>query len=272
MGKAQSCYYGGTPQSFRLPPEVRMDLSVSQYFLIGIILLAGSTLQGIVGFASGLFSIPLLLHAGVPLHHAIAINLIASTVQSLLGAWQLNDSIEWRTTVRPIAIRFCALPVGGMLLWLSQGWDHSRVKQIIGMILLATIAAQALWRVEPKEKLHDAWEWFAFSLSGIMAGFCGMGGPPMVLWVMAHRWSSAHSRAFLFYLFVGGMLPQAVVLLWLFGWPIVQTFGFALLLTPFTASGALCGIAIGNRLPVARLRWLTFAVLSVIAASAIAWP
>lgn len=252
-----------------------MDLTISQYLTIGTVLLLGSMLQGIVGFASGLFSIPLLLLLnveGLELRHAIAINLVASAVQSLLGAWKLNDAIAWRTTVRPIAIRFVALPAGAMLLWLAGDWDRTLVKQTIGVILLAVVAAQALWRVEPREKLHAAWEWFAFSLSGLMAGFCGMGGPPMVLWVLAHRWDAARSRAFLFYLFIGGIVPQATVMLWLFGWPLLQTFGVGLLLTPFSATGALCGLAIGNRLPVARLRMLTFVVLVMIAVSSIVSP
>jgi uncharacterized membrane protein YfcA len=249
-----------------------MDLTISLYFLLGAILLAGSTLQGIVGFASGLFSIPLMLLADVPLEHAIAVNLVASTVQSLLGVWRLSESLPWRTTLRPIAIRFVTLPLGGLLLYATRDWDHAVIKQIIGGILLAAVAAQACWRVKPREKLHSAWEWLAFSLSGTSAGFCGMGGPPMVLWVLAHQWDSARVRAFLFYLFVGGMPPQAAMMLWLFGLPILKTFGFAVLLTPFTASGALLGIAIGNRLPVERLRMLTFVVLLLIAVSAIASP
>lgn len=249
-----------------------MDITLSQYLTIGIILLLGSVLQGIVGFASGLFSIPLLLLNHVELPHAIAINLVASSVQSILGAWKLNESLPWRTTVRPIAIRFVALPTGALLLWLAQDWDRTMVKQMIGAILLAVVAAQALWRVEPREKIYAAWEWFTFSLSGVMAGFCGMGGPPMVLWVLAHRWDAARSRAFLFYLFIGGLIPQATVMLLLFGWPLLKTFGLGLLLIPFTASGALIGLAIGNALPIARLRMLTFVVLVLIAISAIVSP
>jgi len=249
-----------------------MEFTIALYVSIGLILLAGSTLQGIVGFASGLFSIPLMLLAGVLLPDAIAINLVATSVQSVLGAWNLSASLPWKTTIRPIAIRFVTLPIGVSLLWLASDWDQALIKQIIGSLVLVAVIAQGLWRVEPREELHQGWEWLAFSLSGTIAGFCGMGGPPMVLWVLAHAWDSARTRAFLFYMFVGGTPPQAAMMLFLFGSDLLLTFGFALTLTPFTAAGAFLGIQIGNTLRRERLRVLMMVVLVLIAVSAIASP
>ena len=37
-----------------------------------------------------------------------------------------------------------------------------------------------------------------------LLGLCGMGGPVMVLWVLAHDWPMNKARAFLFFLFTTG--------------------------------------------------------------------
>ena len=37
-----------------------------------------------------------------------------------------------------------------------------------------------------------------FTGSGVLAGLCGMGGPPLVLWAMAHDWPTQRIRGFLF--------------------------------------------------------------------------
>jgi hypothetical protein len=39
----------------------------------------------------------------------------------------------------------------------------------------------------------------AFAAAALgLAGICGMGGPPLVLWAMAHDWPADKVRAFLF--------------------------------------------------------------------------
>src|SRR5688500_3379833 len=71
-----------------------MSLTITAYLLVALILLASSVLQGAVGFASGLFGIPLLMLTGIALPEAVAISLVASAVQNCTAAWQLRHEID----------------------------------------------------------------------------------------------------------------------------------------------------------------------------------
>jgi len=249
-----------------------MDVSLLQLLEVTAILFASSVLQGAVGFASGLFGIPLMMLTGLTLPEAVTVALIASGVQNLTGSWQLRREIDWSTTWRPVLIRTAAIPLGVWVLWLAGMLSEQRVKQIIGVVILAILIVQWLWRVRPRDSLHVGWEWFAFSLSGFMLGFCGMGGPPMVLWVMAHRWSSRKWRAFLFIVFLSGMIPQLLLLYAVFGDQIHSALLLGLVGVPITFAGTYFGLAIGHRLPLGALRAATYAILVLIAVMAIAAP
>jgi uncharacterized membrane protein YfcA len=209
---------------------------------------------------------------GVPLPQAVMVVMIAAAIQSLLGVVRLRSEVRWWQFTRPALIRIAALPVGVCLLWFSQSLDPVQIKQMVGLVLLVALSLQLLVRVEPAARLHPAWEFLAFTGSGLLLGLCGMGGPPMVLWVMAHDWSSRKSRAFLFFLAVSGMLPHWLILYCFFGQSIMWAglFGFALL--PVVFGGAELGLRIGNRLPRQGLRRLTIAVLFLVAGGAIVSP
>lgn len=262
----------GAPRFRPRRPAPVLDLSLTQIFLVGLIVLAGSMLQGTVGFASALFGVPLMVLSGLELREAIAVNLVAATTQSLLGAMRLRSELPWRSTLRPMAIRALTLPLGVLTLYWSAGWGDAVVKQAVGVVLLAVVVVQWVWRVEPRESLPQVWEWVAFTTSGFMLGFVGMGGPPMVLWVMAHRWSAARSRGFLFFMFIGGTPLQAVLMVAMLGPEILSSFALGLLLIPFIVGGATTGLRLGDRMGKSRLRSITFVLLGLIAASAIVSP
>jgi len=245
---------------------------MEQLLIIGTALFAASVVQGTVGFASGLLAIPLMLLAGLSLPEAIMVNLIAATVQNLLGTIRLREHLAWRATLLPIAIRLAAFPLGAVgLLWLDT-LDASLVKQVVGGVVLAVLVAQWLLHVRRHQRLHPVWMWLAFSLSGAMAGFCGMGGPPMVLWVMAHRWSSEQSRAFQFFVFLAGMAPMAAVLLAMFGGELFFAVGIGVAAIPLAMLGTAAGLRLGSLLPRRIWRTLAFAVLIFVALAAIVGP
>lgn len=249
-----------------------MELTVFQYVAAGLILLAGSVLQGMVGFASGLFGVPLLLMSGFTLPQSVTMVLLAAVVQTVAGSYQLRREIVLREVWRPSLIRLAALPLGIGTLWLFRSLDQQFVKQLVGVLLLLIVVVQGLWRVGPKDTLHPAWEWIAFASSGYMLGLCGMGGPPMALWVMAHDWTTARSRAFLFFVLMTGMLPQSLLLLWLFGSEVMEAGVLGLLGIPLVAAGTVLGLYLGQGLPRARWRGVTYVVLTLIALSAIVSP
>jgi uncharacterized membrane protein YfcA len=245
---------------------------LAQYLTVFAILLASSVVQGAVGFAGGLFAIPLLILSGFSLAEAVSINMIASTVQNALGAWQLRKEIDFRAAFWPTILRFMALPLGVWCLSLVGSANESLASQTVGGIILAILAIQWLLSVPPQDKLHWGWEIGAFLGGGFLLGLCGMGGPLMVLWVMAHRWPITKAKAFLYYLFATGMIPQAFFLWLMFGNQIFLAFWLGAIAIPALVLGMLLGLKIASHLPDHVIRRLTIGILILIALSAIVTP
>lgn len=245
---------------------------MAQYLTVFAILLASSVVQGAVGFAGGLFGIPLLILAGFSLAEAVSINMVASTVQNALGAWRLRREIDFRAAFRPTMLRFLMLPLGVWTLYVVGTTSKDLTSQIVGCIILLILAIQWLLSVPPQDHLHWAWEIGAFLGGGFLLGLCGMGGPLMVLWVMAHRWPIARAKAFLYYLFATGSVPHAFFLWLFFGEKIFVALWLGVLALPALVIGMLIGLQIASHLPDHVIRRLTIGVLVLIALSAIVTP
>jgi uncharacterized membrane protein YfcA len=245
---------------------------VTLYLTVVLILLASSVVQGAVGFAGGLFGIPLLMMAGLGLAEAVSINMIASTVQNALGAWRLRHDLDWRAAVWPTIIRLITLPLGVATLYLVGNSSKDLASQVVGCIILIILAVQWLLSVPPQDSLHWSWQLWAFGFGGYLLGLCGMGGPMMVLWVMAHRWPIVRAKAFLYFIFSTGMVPQAFFLWLFFGTKLFAAMWLGVIGIPAMVVGMLIGLKIGSHLHDQMVRRLTVAVLILIAVSSIVVP
>jgi uncharacterized membrane protein YfcA len=249
-----------------------MSFSLSQYAAVSLILFASSVVQGSVGFAAGLFGIPLLMLSGVSFPDSVAISLVAAAPQNILPAWQLRREIDFRRALQPMLIRFALLPIGVFALFLVGRERTDTASQLVGVIILAIVAVQRAWYAEPQPQLHPAWEWLAFGLSGFLLGFCGMGGPPMVLWVLAHDWPMNRARAFLFYMAASSLIPQGVLLWLFFGAGVLDAMLLGAAATPALLAGLWVGLYLSRLVPDRVLRAASIALLVLIAVSAIATP
>lgn len=250
-----------------------MQYSIEQLFEIGVILFASSVVQGGIGFAAGLFGIPLfMIVTGVPLQDAVAISLVASAVQNSTGAWQLRRDIDFRRVWRPMLLRMLTLPLGVATLQFVGAESRDLTTQAVGCVLLGVVAMQSLFRSGPRERLHDGWEWLAFAISGFLLGFCGMGGPPVVVWLLAHDWSHRRVKAFLYFLSVAGLVPQALLLVLFFGTSIFYSMAVGAAGIPIVLAGTLLGLWLGTLFSEERLRHLSNAVLLLIGVMAIITP
>ena len=131
-----------------------MEFTPAHYAVVSLVLLASSVVQGAVGFAAGLFGIPLLVLCGVTFPDAVAISLVAAAPQNIIPTWQLRRDIDFRRALKPILIRFATLPLGVAVLWLVGRGSNDTPGQIVGVIVLIIVAVQRLWRVEPQPRLH----------------------------------------------------------------------------------------------------------------------
>jgi uncharacterized membrane protein YfcA len=247
---------------------------VAPQFLItiGAALFLGSVLQGAVGFAFTLFVLPILVWAGLGVTEAVAIVSVSVLVQVAVGTYQLRRDVHWRDVVPATLIRYVTIPIGIFLLVALNSLGQDQIKQFLGVLILAMLLVQVFGKVDPARELHAGWKLLAFSSSGVLLGLAAMGGPPAVMWVMAQRWSSRQSRAFLMALFMLGLPLQAVLLYW----SSPQVIGGAMLIglafAPMVALGSTLGVRLGDHINKLRLRQLAFSILFVTATVSVVSP
>src|SRR3954469_817081 len=138
-----------------------MSFTLEQYVTVSLVLFFSSVVLGAVGFAAGLFGIPLLVLSGISFSDAVAMSLVAAAPQNLIPAWQLRREIDFRRALRPMLIRYAFMPLGVCTLWLIGQGNKDTASQIVGCVVLGIVMLQKLWRVQPQPRLHPAWEFVA---------------------------------------------------------------------------------------------------------------
>jgi uncharacterized membrane protein YfcA len=238
----------------------------------GVILFLGSLLQGAAGFGFGLLVVPLLLWTGMPLPQAVAVTVAAALVQSANGTWHLRQHVHWRVVVNGVMIRTVGLVGGILLLGVLANLPQDRIKQVIGIVILAAVIVQRAWHVHSREHVAPVWTVTAFLSSGLLAGMFAMGGPPLVLWVMAHRWTAQDSRAVLLACFMLALVPHMPLMYARFGSEVLMPFAIGLAYSPLIMLSAWLGVGFGNRFSKDQLRLVTTVLLVVIALRSILEP
>jgi chromate transport protein ChrA len=94
-----------------------------------------------------------------------------------------------------------------------------------------------------------------------MAGLVGMGGPAVVLWVMAHDWTNRRSRTLMWCAFALLVPWQLTVAYHRFGSPVLTSALLGLAYSPLVIIATMVGTRLGNRLSQNRLRLAAYAVL-----------
>ncbi|MFN3168581.1 MAG: TSUP family transporter [Phycisphaeraceae bacterium] len=251
-----------------------MDLTPYQLFVIVGVVLFAALVQAAVGFGAGMIIVPVLIWAGLPIEHALAVMSAAVCGQLTVKLWRYRREVPWREVVWPMGTaRLIGYVPGFVLLWLLAGASTAVVKQAVGATVLLALAMQAGLRVEPRERLATGWAWLAGIAGGATAGAVGMGGPPLVLWVVAHDWPGKQARLFLWASFWATMPLQLGVLIILFH-PIEQAvlMGVGLATLPAALLGTAGGLWVGHRIPRRQLRWMMIGLLVVLGVGSLIGP
>jgi uncharacterized membrane protein YfcA len=231
------------------------------------VVLCGAMLQGTVGFGFGLLSVPLLLTLGLPVPTVLATSAICTVVQAANGVHHLRAAVPWKVVGVSAAIRAGAMVFG---IWVLSGLatvSVSGIKFWVGLVMLVLVLLQALWQPAPRQRLHGGWNLAAFLASGFTGGLCSMGGPPLVLWVMAHDWSADRTRAFLFASFMSLVPLQLAALYVAFGSDVVHGIVLGAAFSPVVLLGSVAGLRIGKRFSKPLLKRLAVLLLVAIALS-----
>ena len=250
-----------------------MIYPTNDILLIATIMTFGSIVQGAVAFASGMLCVPLLVLSGFSLPEAATINLVSTSVQNITGTWRLRSQLRPREWVFPVVVRWLAIPCGTYAAYLAdQKLEPTQTKQLIGFFLLAVVALLRFTKIMPQDSWHKGWQTLAFSTSGFLMGFAAIGGAPMVVYVNALTWSTNKSRAFLFFCSATA-LPVAIAAFWYdHGVKILPAAFTTLCVMPVIFAGLWLGLHLGHRLSKPLFRRITFALLVLIAISAIITP
>ncbi len=226
-------------------------------------------MQSTVGFAYALFATPLLVLIGIPLPSTIVIVATCSLVQSIIGVVSLRGHSPWRIAAVALVIRLSATAIG--ILWLKRlaTLPMNDIRLFVGIVLCLLVIGQWFIRVKPADTLHPVWGALAFTLSGLLSGLVGMGGPPLVLWAMGHNWSTEKTRGFLFTVFMLSLPVQLLMLYHVFGSAVLSDLRIGMFLSPFVIMGTIIGIPIGNCLTRQTLRTIAYGILLILGLSAV---
>jgi uncharacterized membrane protein YfcA len=178
---------------------------------------------------------------------------------------RLRHAVPWKDVVVSVSVRAAAMLLGIGTLSRLVACPVARIKFWVGFVILLLVLLQAAWRPAPRPRLHGGWNLAAFLASGFIGGLCSMGGPPLVLWVMAHDWPAERTRAFLFASFMGIVPVQLIALYLTFGADAARGAAWGAAFSPVALLGSLLGLRVGARFSKPALIRLAFVLLVAIA-------
>ncbi len=193
-------------------------------------------------------------------------------VQTGWNIYRYRGHVGVREVLPLFTLRILTMPVGVLLLGLLVTQGQARVKQVVGLMLLIVLGVQWLLKVQPRERVGLGWTVLAGSCSGLTAGLVGMGGPPVVLWVMAHDWSSKKSRSFLWLTYLMLIPFNLAVLIYKFGDKMWGPLLLGLCLAPLVVAGSEAGMRVGALMSRQRLRVAAFVLLLLLALGSLLGP
>ncbi|MEM9419609.1 MAG: sulfite exporter TauE/SafE family protein [Planctomycetota bacterium] len=253
-----------------MPIHEQLDPAQIVFAIFAVAL--GSFVQGAAGFGFGLITVPLLIWAGLDLPMAVAVLGATVLVQTAAGSWKFRKHIVWRDLPGMMVGRMIGVPIGlAIMAWLTAG-GVELMKQGVGVVLLGVLALIVLLRPKPRHTVSNKWVPAVSLSSGVLSGTTGMGGPPLVLWMVAHDWSTKRSRVFLWALFLQLMPVQLGLMLWKFGGELWWGIAGGLVMTPVVVFAGHTGAKVGSRWSRQTLRRVTLGLLVVLALASIASP
>lgn len=248
------------------------SLDPLQIVLAALGLMLGSFVQGAVGFAYGMIAIPVLLWAGLSLPQSVAVVSTTVIVQTAAGVWRFRRDVVWRDLPGVAIGRYAGLPIGLLAMAALDGVSRGAVKQAVGAVLLGIVTLTVVFKPQPRERVAARWSLPVGISSGMLSGAIGMGGPPVVLWMIAHDWSTQRGRGFLWSLFFLLLPVQLSLMVWGFGRPVLWAVAGGLMVTPLVLLSSHVGGTVGSgwSRPVARR--VVRVVLVVLALTSLAAP
>jgi len=219
---------------------------------------AAGVVRGITGFGGAMMmSPPMALLLG-PLA-AVPVVLLLESIAATPMLVQTRALVRWRVIGPIIAAACVTVPAG---TWILVSADPVLMRRVIaGTVILFSAAMLSGWRYAGAQRLPTAIG--VGAVSGALVGATSMGGPPVILYLLAGPDRIETTRANLTF-FVGAISAAGLAGL---AWNGVLTWGaagLAALLTPGYYGGMVLGTRVFPRFNDRRFRQFTLALMAVV--------
>jgi len=226
----------------------------------GVIAALAGVIRGITGFGGAMvMSPPLALLLG-PLV-AVPVVLLLESIAAAPMLAQLRRVVRWKV-IGPIIIAAClAVPIGTYVLVSVDPLVMRRV--IAAVVVVFSLLLLRGWRYSGEQRLGTGLGLGA--VSGTMLGATSLGGPPVILYLLAGPDPVEVTRANLTY-FVGAVCVAGLAMLWIAGVLDRRSFVLAAVLAPGYYLGMVAGIRLFSRFNETRFRQFTLLLMLVVSA------
>jgi uncharacterized membrane protein YfcA len=225
----------------------------------GIIVLLGHFIKGVTGFASALFSIPLLA-LFLDIKFVVPVFLLFDLVSGVILTSQNRRFIDKKSALLILSGLALGTAVGTHFL-VSFGNDE--LKRAFGILVVLFALKLLFWdNGEVKKSLSRAWAPVAGIFGGCTGAMFGLNGPPLVIYLTRQLGDKQVVRATLYGLFFADACYR-LVLYSFKGLITIQVVRFSLYLTPFVLVGLLLGSRLHGRIGERLFRKIVASILLV---------
>jgi uncharacterized membrane protein YfcA len=217
-------------------PESLLHLfaGIGMWTAIGVTLVAG-LMRGFAGFGSAMLMAPIFAILFGSADMVVTVTAIELVVSLQLFP-QVRRDADWKT-LTPMSIAACiAMPVG---VWLLASVDKNTIVTGVSAIIVAFVAVLwSGWKYRgPRSPAMSA---AVGSFSGAMMATTGVGGPPVLIYLLSFNDPPNVNRANIvtYYFLTGFLLIVIVVATGVAGW---QALARAVVLFPMMVLGAWAG-------------------------------
>jgi len=227
--------------------------------LAALVAALAGVIRGITGFGGAMvMSPPFALLLG-PLV-AVPVVLLLEGIAAAPMLVQLRHEVRWRILGPIVAAAYVTMPIG---TWILITADPLLMrKAIAAVVIVFSLVMLFGWRYAGRQRLATSVGLGA--VSGTMLGATSLGGPPVILYLLAGPDPIETTRANLTY-YLGALCMAGLALLWLNGVLGVSELLLATLLAPGYYVGMVAGIRLFARFNDTRFRQFTLAFMLLVA-------
>ncbi|ETX01427.1 MAG: hypothetical protein ETSY1_07450 [Candidatus Entotheonella factor] len=232
----------------------------SSWLLSFGVMLAAGLVRGFAGFGAAMIIMPglSLIYRPVDALAILTVIDLPATLQLLPAAIR---QAQWRQVLLLSSGAAVAIPLG---LWIMVSVDRDIMRRVIAAMVLLYVTVLALgwrYRTTPGSLLILG----VGAVSGFLGGSTGMGGPPVIVFLM----SGSHQASVIRGSILAYFAVTTVIYLGLFGWRYdlltPQMWWHALVLTPVYVGATWLGSRLFRQASEPIYRWVTLVFLACLA-------